>query len=361
VGAPLLFLADFPDGVQAQDGASQRILAIDRLFEEDRRVYLRLSLTRYWIPQVRRSGPRTLVRANAFTGAPLAIYLAARCRIAYLHSVFGALYAGYLLPFVPFVLDLHGVVPEEQALLGHRRRARWLDRVEARCVKYARAVVCVTGEMASHLAAKYPGSRSRRIVLPIVQSFLGTPRPAAGEKQASGRPRVVYSGGMQPWQNVDRMVDAMARTRDRFDFSVFTPVPDAFRARLEAAGVQAEVRSLDLKALFERYRDMHLGFALRDPDLVNRVACPTKLSEYMHFGIVPVVTQPVIGDMARLRYRYVLLRDLEASRLPSGSELEEMRSRNWQVLDELQVAFEAGARELRDVVHPPRRAGGGVG
>jgi hypothetical protein len=156
-------------------------------------------------------------------------------------------------------------------------------------------------------------------------------------------------------------VDAMARTRDRFDFSVFTPVPEAFRARLEAAGVQAEVRSLDLKALFGRYRDMHLGFALRDPDLVNRVACPTKLSEYMHFGIVPVVTQPAIGDMARLGYRYVLLCDLEAGRLPSGPQLEEMRSRNWRVLDELQAAFEAGARALRDVVQAPRREGGGAG
>jgi hypothetical protein len=347
----ILFLADYPDGAESRDGVAQRIVAIDQLFLDDRRVYLGLSLKRFWVPRVRREGLRTVVRANAITGIALVIATAVRCRVAYVHSAYGALYAAYVLPFIRFVFDVHGVVPEEQEILGHRWRARLLARVEALCLRFARVVVCVTREMEGHVIRKNPASRSRRIVLPIMQPLDKTRRIAGKERPAQGRLRVVYSGGIQHWQNLDRMVEAMSHTRDRFDFSIFTPAVTTCREKLEGAGVAADVVSLKREELYVRYGEAHLGFILRDHDLINRVACPTKLSEYMHFGIVPIVLQPEIGDMAQLGYRYVLLEDFEAGRVPSEQELEEMRRRNWEVLDGWQASFRAGAEELVEAVH----------
>lgn len=50
-------------------------------------------------------------------------------------------------------------------------------------------------------------------------------------------------------------------------------------------------------------------FVLRDDILVNQVACPTKIVEYLNYGIIPIVLSENIGDFKELGYEYLSIND----------------------------------------------------
>src|SRR5439155_1739018 len=118
----------------------------------------------------------------------------------------------------------------------------------------------------------------------------------------SGRPTVVYSGAAQRWQNVELMLELARDGIDRFDFTFLTSDPAAFERAAERHGLRGRVavHSAPREQLPRYYRRADYGLVLRDDGVVNRVACPTKLSEYLAFGLIPVVKSPDLGDFPAL-------------------------------------------------------------
>jgi hypothetical protein len=104
---------------------------------------------------------------------------------------------------------------------------------------------------------------------------------------------------------------------------------------------------VDKAGLVHHYARADLGFVLRSESIVNRVACPTKLIEYMRFGIVPIVISPKIGDFEDYGYQFVTLEEFEQGIIPSRSQLAEMAQANFAVLHRLQDEFRSGAEVLR--------------
>ncbi|MGE0906881.1 hypothetical protein AB4M30_16785 [Escherichia coli] len=82
----------------------------------------------------------------------------------------------------------------------------------------------------------------------------------------------------------------------------------------------------------------HLGFVLRDDIVVNRVACPTKLIEYLECGVVPVVKSPDIGDFNSLGYSFIKVDEI-CSPLKM-EELYEKVENNYRVLAHFQSLTE---------------------
>jgi hypothetical protein len=107
------------------------------------------------------------------------------------------------------------------------------------------------------------------------------------------------------------------------------------------------VESLDSQRLHQEYAKAQFGFLLRSPDLVNRVACPTKLAEYLEHGIIPILLQPEIGDLLHLGIRHVLLEDFLADRVPGDREIRLMRQENRKILEQWRMSFSQGVKELR--------------
>ncbi|MFA5816684.1 MAG: hypothetical protein WC865_13810, partial [Bacteroidales bacterium] len=80
------------------------------------------------------------------------------------------------------------------------------------------------------------------------------------------------------------------------------------------------VISVNPDELESYYELAHYGFILRDDILVNRVANPTKLAEYLQYGIIPVVKLVDIGDYARYEYEYIPYEELNNGLLPRKSQ-----------------------------------------
>ena len=45
---------------------------------------------------------------------------------------------------------------------------------------------------------------------------------------------------------------------------------------------------------------------MRDDIVLNRVAAPTKLIEYLSYGLIPIVKTINIGDSVKMGYEYIL-------------------------------------------------------
>ena len=96
----------------------------------------------------------------------------------------------------------------------------------------------------------------------------------------------------------------------------------------------------------EEYKVCHFGFALRDDITVNNVACPTKIIEYIQYGIVPVLKTEKIGDFVDMGMQYISYEEF-ADSAPGFEQYSSMARGNFAVLDKLMQAHNDGVAELK--------------
>ena len=188
--------------------------------------------------------------------------------------------------------------------------------------------------------------------MPIFNEDVSASAPAAEKPLEQGRPVVLYAGGGQPWQKVDRMQELMAARPEDAVYKMFLPDPDAFVALWGERPLPTSL-VLDCKAPAElpaEYRTAHYGFVLRDDITVNRVACPTKLVEYLQYGILPILHTPHIGDFAARGMRYITDEDYLAGDLPEEPVRAQMARENQRVLAALLEDHRSGRRQLAALV-----------
>jgi hypothetical protein len=340
----LLFLADDP-AANERDGMAQRVQWIDEQFGDRERVLLRISLKgclrrkRYV-----RSPLLAVEELNLFLHFPRLLRLAKQSQFVYVHSCGHAL-RGLPLYYlrIKVITDLHGVMAEEMRLSGQRWLARIFSLTERVVWRRSAALVFVTRAMRQHFENKHGGAPARSYIIPIMSKC------SAKAARARDPRMVIYAGGLQPWQRVEQMLDAVAATQGRFRFLFLTGDAETLRVRLRARSITGvEVDSLPGSVIPEYLQGASLGFILRDDSVVNRVACPTKLVEYLRFGVVPIVEQPVIGDFCELGYKYIPVSAFIAGRVPDAAALEQWREKNRCVALRLEELTMAGLREMRE-------------
>ena len=80
---------------------------------------------------------------------------------------------------------------------------------------------------------------------------------------------------------------------------------------------------------------------------MNRVACPTKLTEYILNGIIPILDYEDIGDLKALGIRFVSLGSFLEGRLPDGAERPEIIRENLLAVGKMVNERERSLNELK--------------
>ena len=87
---------------------------------------------------------------------------------------------------------------------------------------------------------------------------------------------------------------------------------------------QWEVTTKTAEELRGAYEQAQYGFVLRDNIIVNNVACPTKLIDYIKYDIIPILKSPHIGDFDRYGLQYLSIEDFLVNKFPTDEEEKKM-------------------------------------
>ncbi|QQV03724.1 MULTISPECIES: glycosyl transferase family 1 [Chryseobacterium] len=324
----ILFLSRYPEKEEDfRDGLFQRVVHIDSLFSDKKKVYLVASPYRYFKKKysIDKTENRIIVKYNLFVHFFLILSIYKESKIIYIHSIHNLLYQFIFLLFFSkkFILDLHGLVPEEFTLQRDFKREFIFNKVEKIVYEKFDVVIGVTNNMISHYKRKYPNSTSEYIVYPILPNNLETmSEEEILKSNTSDKVHFVYSGNMQTWQNIDLMLDIIKNisSNNKYFFQILTGEIDRMKNKFTDKQIKldnVDIRGVSAEELSKYYKKAHYGFVLRDDISVNNVACPTKLVEYMNYGIVPIVLSNQIGDFDKLLFEY----------LPITQDLKQIESR----------------------------------
>jgi len=351
---PVIF-GGYPYPERERDGYYQRIRSIDTLFYKKWRIYIdrgNLQDRNFWYDT---PAERVLVlrvgndqENNKLSRFFLGISLL-RSRLVYFHSVFAVagVEAVLKLPWIKKIIDVHGVVPEEFHYQEDLQNSRYFNEVEKTALYYADYIVVVSEAMRQHLESKYHGNlHGKYIYLPIIQDI---PIAHSVNKVVYNAPIIVYAGGIQKWQQVPRMIDAIVKTSDRYQYRFYCSDPESVLRMLPEKLRYSPSIKIDSKPpeeMMKAYEECHYGFILREEIIVNLVACPTKLMEYLASGIVPIVDSENIGDFKELGMKFVRLNDLLSFRLPDEFTRRDMVKANFDVYFKLLKKYKDGVQEL---------------
>lgn len=353
----IVFFGGYPYEKRQNDGYFQRIKIIDRLFIDVWRIYVETDVLKgrnCWFDR-----PEKKVLVLRIIGTKkrrifilfLSILTVFRCRKIYFHSVLRMRdnWLGLLLrlPFIRKAVDMHGAVSEEFRMHNDFSSAILFEKEEEIAVKKAGLIVVVTDAMRQYFKQKFQNSCKGKIIsFPMFPDFTPTitTRPLI-----EGKPVVVYAGGLHKWQQINKMIDAIIQTADCCIYRFYCPDPQTVKNMLPVNIKNAVVvESKTHTELIDIYPKCHYGFILREDSIVNRVACPTKLVEYLAMGIVPIVDYEDIGDFKTLAMHFVRLKDFLAGNLPSEEQRLEMAIANFKVYKTLKETRQAGAEEIKN-------------
>lgn len=248
------------------------------------------------------------------------------------------------------VWDVHGSVPEEYLMYGSERGKEIGDELESFLYHQVDVIVVVNHAMQRHLMRKHGETDAKFVVMPIFNIDVKTRHnPAEVRKDESAIPAIVYAGGTQKWQNVELMQSIMEKTAGTYEYKIFVPDPREFNAGWKSGKPDhVLVDSKFPEELGAEYAVCDYGFVLRDESVVNYVACPTKIIEYLQYGVVPILKSPEIGDFVELGMQYVPYEKCVNQELPDKAAAAQMAAENYKVLDGLHTTYVDGVRDLRE-------------
>ena len=346
----IVFIAPFPALSDEKDGMIQRVASIDLLVTDLPRLYLHISFRRYWLKQTHHFGLATVFQLNAFFHFFFIVSCLKKASVVYIHSVYNSLPALLAYWISKPITDLHGVVPEEELYRGNLARARVYGWVEHIALHRSKSVVFVTSAMKRHYQQKHGRQSSLDRKIPILPKLSDT----RGDREnvlsvIRDVKAVIYAGGLQAWQNIPMMIDA-AVNASQFRFVFLSVEAQTLQLLAKSSNiVHFTCASVEPHQVPDHYLKCTYGFILRDPVLVNQVACPTKLVEYLYWGVIPIVLTQDIGDFNELGFAYVVLKDFRSGKIPNEGETDRMRRLNRKVAEKLIQSCEGELSTLREV------------
>lgn len=312
----LLFLAPYPSITNSKDGMIIRIKEIDKLFEDIDRTYITLSLIRN-VKKRTSIGLVDIVEANVILDFWYIIKIIKDHNYIYSHSIYNLRFFWFFLLFFTksktLILDVHGVVPEELRDF-YKQKASYLyyhfiERFIFRRLNWA---VCVTDAMSNFYKKKYSKYDFKTLIYYIIPSDLKETDFKEIQKikeQSNDKIHILYSGGVQPWQNIDLMLETIESNQEKnIHYTILTPDIKYITQQIYKRKINPNIITVDSRNssdLWKDYLAADYAFILRDDNLVNNVACPTKMFEYLHYGLIPIILTPNIGDFNLFGFKYL--------------------------------------------------------
>lgn len=195
------------------------------------------------------------------------------------------------------VFSVRGAAIEEQLARSGLRRfvlAAYTWWKFGGAVRDCDQLTCVSKALSAYLFKRFGRAAS---VLPCCTTV-----NAATLAQKHTHKTIVYAGGLYAWQNAGEMMQLLKAILDAdasIRAKILTPNLEIFEATCKRLGIDRK-RCVGLtcnaEAVAAELQDSDVGILLRQDNIINNVACPTKMAEYLASGLGLIIS-PCIGDV----------------------------------------------------------------
>lgn len=346
----IAFLGPYPHPEQVKEGWMSRVSSIDQAFKSVKRIYIHIDIAISDEEQreVQIDNLSSVVYLNPYSekGKGMLDRYVEMVKGIYCHTLHLAEYLLDYLDSNKVCVDIHGITPEEEHMMGNPDNVERYERVERLVLEKAKLCVMVTNAMANHYKTKYPDIKFNWIKVGIYELYPEFDKNVS-ESSEELPVNVIYAGGTQSWQNVDKMISISKDATQYANFTFFSHEHHVFEDKVDFEPINSlNIGFCEKSDLPRNYLLNDFGFILREPTPVNYVACPTKLIEYLCYGVIPVVESEEIGDFKEYGYEYVYAKDFIKGNFPDSLTRKWMANRNLAVARKMRVDFESAVLEL---------------
>ncbi len=211
------------------------------------------------------------------------------------------------------VYDVRGVSVEEVAMRRGGKKGmaykiiHWFSRKE---INKSNRLSCVTHSLKSWIE-RLTGRKDVTVIPCCVNGnkmyFDSNSRERIRKKYGFDRDNKVicYAGGLSVWQRISDIVKlfaSVAKINDAYRFLFVTKEIDHLKNIILRYNLPLErcvVVSCSYKDVHEYLSAADAGIIMRDDNIVNNVACPVKIGEYLSCGL-PIILTRGISDYSRM-------------------------------------------------------------
>lgn len=204
-------------------------------------------------------------------------------------------------PKSKYYVDFHGDALYEYVETGRGKIDDWFAlftrKLQIQSIISTQKIICVTIKLKEQLE-KNTGIpiENYSIISCGVDLNRFTVPPAKVDFDLSDRIMVGYCGGLQKWQNIDKILSIVLELR-QLDHSVFFCLFTnsdivSIKSKLDEIGKDNYmVKALKSKEVPSYLKLLDAGFLIRDNLILNYVSSPTKISEYLAAGAGLICTK----------------------------------------------------------------------
>lgn len=203
----------------------------------------------------------------------------------------------YFQGYTNYILWQQGVNADESYMRNHNKLRYWLlNKIDIFAMKRARFILFVSEYMKKHYEKIGHSSFSEKsYIMPCFNEELD--KVYFNSKKYKDK-IFCYVGSLSPWQCFRETVQIYKNIEDRVPnakLKVLTfSVEEGERIIKESGIKNYEIKCVPKEQVKAELQEATYGFIIREDNMVNRVATPTKISSYMSVGVIPIFSSCLI-------------------------------------------------------------------
>ncbi|MCH5242931.1 MAG: hypothetical protein J1F67_11045 [Muribaculaceae bacterium] len=202
----------------------------------------------------------------------------------------------YLKGYKNQIYWMQGLSPEESYMRNNSKlRYRILSSIDKFILKKTKFIFLVSKEMHSFLENKYKLKIKNFYIMPCYNEKLNSEYIKLKNKYINNT--FAYIGGLSKWQCFEQTLQIYKNIENKYNDTkllVLTKQSDKALKLLQQYKISNfEIDCVKADEVSQRLANIKFGFVIRDEDPVNYVSTPTKISNYLSSGVIPIVTKSV--------------------------------------------------------------------
>lgn len=198
-----------------------------------------------------------------------------------------------------------GIGPEEFAMVNGNGiksflGSRILTYFEKKALTQSLLSIFVSDSMVAHFETKYKTRAANKIIIPCYNKNIDS--AFFMNKSRYQKLSFVYAGGLAAWQCIDETLlifKEVQKLNPEAELTLLTGERNKAEELIQKYGIDnVFIDYAPLEKLQDKLSNYKYGFLVRQNNVVNNVATPTKMNSYLACGLIPVYTN-VIDDFEK--------------------------------------------------------------